>query len=494
VSAGDEKNLGDAERAILNELEAEDEREAISSVEREQEQRAKMNGAAEPTDTRPESLTLAQMLERFVHVARGPLIVDISNTYRRLRPGEFSAAYAHNRVMIDRVAVPVTALWSQSDARMTADCMTFNPGEPQFFTEHGLRHLNIWSPPNWPVMDIKAATPFIEHLEYLIPDAKARDDLLDWLGHAAQVPQVRPHFHFLLVAAQEGTGRSWLAEVLRHLWGERHAGAVDLHRLLDDPFNSILSGKILMAVHEVKAPADERYSHRDRLKSLLTDSIITVNEKHIPRWSEQLCARFLMFTNRDDALPLSESDRRVYVVRCADEPRGPAYYKHLYARLNDEDFLAAVWQLLRGRDLTAFNPGQRTPLNEIKLQMIASGRTDEQQTGVEFIKACPHDVIAANDLMRVLAPERDEEQERDRRARMIAITAALRELGAQSSTLKVKMDGRTTRVWIVRNAVRWSAATAAALKEEAQKARKDIISNAYLADSVIELWQELPPR
>jgi hypothetical protein len=29
---------------------------------------------------------------------------------------------------------------------------------------------------------------------------------------------------------------------------------------LDDPFNSMLSGKILMAVHEVKAPADERYS------------------------------------------------------------------------------------------------------------------------------------------------------------------------------------------------------------------------------------------
>ena len=462
------------------------------------EPRAVVNGHHHVTPTtaaalaRPESLTLEQMLARFVHVSRGPLIVDISNTYRRLRPGEFSAAYAHNKVLTDKMAVPVTALWAQSELRMTADCLTFHPGEAQFFNECKLRHLNIWSPPAWPAADIAAAAPFVEHLKYLIPDTRQCEDLLDWLAHAAQRPEVRPHFHFLLVAAQEGTGRSWLAEILRRAWGERHAGEVDLHHLLDDTFNSMLSGKILMAVHEVKAPADERYSHRDRLKSLLTDTLITINEKHQPRWTERLCARFLMFTNRDDALPLSESDRRVYVVRCADEPRSAAYYKSLYAKVADQKLLAGVWQLLRTRDLSKFNPGERAPLNEIKRQMIASGRTEEQQTAVEFVKACPHAVVAANDLMRVLAPEKDEEHDRDRKARTNAIAAVLREVGTQTGTQKVLMDGRSTRVWILRNAVCWSAATAAALKAEAQKARQDILAGSYLADAVIDLWQESP--
>src|ERR1700726_1404289 len=108
-------------------------------------------------DARPESLTLEDMLERFVHVARGPLIIDTTNTYRRLRPGEFSAAYAHNKMVIENIAVPVTALWSQSERRMTADCLTFHPGAAQFFTERGLRHLNIWSPPTWPPIDPKLA-------------------------------------------------------------------------------------------------------------------------------------------------------------------------------------------------------------------------------------------------------------------------------------------------------------------------------------------------
>jgi hypothetical protein len=34
--------------------------------------------------------------------------------------------------------------------------------------------------------------------------------------------------------------------------------------------------------------------------------------------------------HRDDALPLSETDRRVYVVRCADNPKNAKYYTQLY--------------------------------------------------------------------------------------------------------------------------------------------------------------------
>ena len=437
----------------------------------------------------PESLTLEQMHERFVHVTRGPLIVDTSNTYRRLRPGEFSAAYAHNKVIFEKKAVPVTALWSQSEQRMTADCLTFHPGQGQFYAERGLRHLNIWSPPSWPAANPAGATPFLEHLAYLVPDHRQREDLLDWLAHAAQRPEVRPHFHFLLVAAKEGTGRSWLAEVLRRLWGERHAGETDLHRLLDDNFNSILSGKILMAVQEVKAPADERYSHRDRLKSLLTDTIININEKHEPRWAERFCARFLMFTNRDDALPLSETDRRVYAVRCADEPKEPAYYTQLYRRIEDAGLIAAVWHILRNRDIRRFNPGQRAPLNEIKIQMIAAGRTEEQQTAVEFVKACPHDVIASVDLFRVLVPEVDHERRADHEARIKAVAAALKEIGAQTYGRKVFMDSTSTRVWILRNPGKWATATPAVIRPYAEAARPDLVAGNWVGDICIRRWE-----
>ncbi len=446
---------------------------------------------AEPLSiSRAESLTLEEMLARYVHVARGPLVVDIRNTYRRLRPGEFTALYGHLKVAIENKAVPVTTLWAQSPGRMTADCLTFHPGERQFFLERGLRHLNIWQPPAWPVAEVAAATPFLDHLEYLIPDPTQRSDLLDWLAHAAQHPEVRPHFHFLLVAAQEGTGRSWLAEVIRRIWGERHAGETDLHRLLDDGFNSVLSGKILMAVHEVKAPADERYSHRDRLKGLLTDTAITINEKHEPRWTERFCARFLMFSNRDDAIPLSETDRRIYAVRCADKPRDAAYYTGLYGCLRDERFLAGVWQMLRTRDISGFNPGRRAPLNEMKEQMIAANRTEEQQTAVEFVRACPYAIVSGNDLMQVLAPRDPDEPKRDHDARIKAIAAALKDIGCQTYRTKVKVDRTSTRAWMLRDCAKWSAATSALVAREANTAHTALAADRWSLGMILSRWTD----
>ena len=58
-----------------------------------------------------------------------------------------------------------------------------------------------------------------------------------------------------------------------------------------------------------------------------------MNEKFEPRWVERFVTRFLMFTNKDDAIPLSETDRRVYAVRCAEQPKDEVYYRTLYADL-----------------------------------------------------------------------------------------------------------------------------------------------------------------
>ncbi len=437
----------------------------------------------------PEALTLEQMLGRFVHVSRGPLIVDRDNTYRRLRPTEFKATFGHLAVIEGKAMVAMTKRWECSAERQTADALSFHPGAEMFFVEHGLRHLNLWIPPSWPDVELDLASPFFAHLEYLIPDSTARNDFLDWIAHAVQEPAIRPHFHFLFVAAQEGTGRSWLAEVFARLWGERHAGQADLHRLLDSEFNSALSGKVFMAVQEVRAPTNEKYSHRDRLKSLLTDSVLVVNEKHLSPWTERFCARFLMFTNRDDALPLSESDRRVYVVRCVEQPKEEGYYRTLYGRLSDPVFLAAVWHSLRARNLEHFSPGRRAPLNEIKEQMIASGRTEEQQTAIDVISGCPYAVVASDDLMRALVPDLEGESLRDHRGRLNAVVQALKEVGKQTARRKLRLDRRVTRVWVLKDTATWLPATSAVLSEAAMDARGDFQRYNYSADDLIEAWR-----
>ncbi len=105
-----------------------------------------------------------------------------------------------------------------------------------------------------------------------------------------------------------------------------------------------------------------------------------------------------MFTNRDDALPLIR-DRSARLCRsAAPTSRRPQPTTRTLPQKDSPELLAAVWQLLRTRDISRFNPGQRAPLNEMKLQLIASGRTEEQQTAAEFVRECPYEVVAGTDL------------------------------------------------------------------------------------------------
>jgi len=143
-----------------------------------------------PPDEAPEMLTLDDMLGRFVHITKGPQIVDLNNTQRSFWTPEFHAAYAHCRKPNDDgKKIPITQIWCKSPKRKTADVRTFNPAHGQFFEENGLRHFNTWIAPNWPVTDTALAAPFFEHLEDLIPDECDREALIDWLAHAVQKPR-----------------------------------------------------------------------------------------------------------------------------------------------------------------------------------------------------------------------------------------------------------------------------------------------------------------
>jgi hypothetical protein len=224
---------------------------------------------------------------------------------------------------------------------------------------------------------------------------------------------------------------------------------------------------------------------------LLTDAWLTVNEKHLPRWTERFCCRFLMFTNRDDAIPLSETDRRIYVVRCVDNPRSENYYRELYAKLGDRTFLAAVWHALQSRDIAQFNPGKRAPLNDMKRQMIAAGRSDEQQTAIDFVQACPHPVIAASDLMHILVPQVDEkERHADRQKRVMAVAGALREVGKQTGPRKVRIGMIVTRVWLLSDTAKWINASAAVLTQAATVVHDECVQERFNAEALIERWTD----
>jgi hypothetical protein len=346
-------------------------------------------------------------------------------------------------------------LWKSSSQRKSVDDTQFAPGQPELFSDRGVELLNTYRTPSFPVGNPELAKPFFDHLDWLLSaDPQGKEDFLDWLAHMFQKPQVRPHVHFLLFSHIKGNGKSTVLEILHAIW-RQHAASVDLNKLIKSDFNSVLEDKMLMTVHEVKAESGERFSVINRLKSLLTDSDITINKKGIAEFTGKLYARFLMASNFIDAVPIDESDRRLYILPCTEEihpDRANGYYDVLHAIKETPEALGAIHHTLMTRDISNNEVERmRAPVNDIKQEMIDSSRTEHQVQAAEFVKKFPYTQIAGSHLMAMLLPA--EIIGGDTKKKVEAqMSRFLSELGVSKTSTKdrKKINGRREAIYFLR--------------------------------------------
>jgi hypothetical protein len=96
------------------------------------------------------------------------------------------------------------------------------------------------------------------------------------------------------------------------------------------------------------------------------------------------CARFLMFSQHFDALPLEKADRRVIVISNPTERMPVEYYRKLYAMLDDVDFVNAVASWLAQRDISSFNPSEPAPMTDSKKQAVEACMSDVERALIDL--------------------------------------------------------------------------------------------------------------
>jgi hypothetical protein len=317
----------------------------------------------------------------------------------------------------------------------------------------------VTPPADWP----KCVQPFLDHIEYLVPVAVERALVLDWLAHIEQAPGVLPHVHILMVTERQGIGRNWMSCVLARVWPGAVALDVDLPRLLDGGFNGRLSRKILAVVNEIReGGGTTAYRHADRLRSLLTDETRPIDPKYGRQYVEFNSARWLMFSNHANALPLDRFDRRIYAIENPDAPRSAAYYTKLYATAGDARFIASVREWLRVRDISRFNPGMLAPLTATKLKVIEASTPESDLRMQDLVKHFPGDLVTTETLCGRLWGDSPTKSD----------FASLRHIAARAGAVRfpkylwLSSFKRQYWVWILRNTEKWLSAEAAAIEVE----------------------------
>ncbi len=368
-------------------------------------------------------------------------------------------------------------LWLQAEERLRADTLTFDPRYGQFCASpDGQYALNLYRPTSHEAPEgwQELAAPFVNHVAWLVQDPAERERFFNWLAHIEQKPGELPHYGYIMVALVQGVGRNWMAAMLALVWRGHVALDFDLRQTLTSGFNGRLSRKFLAVVDEInEGKQSDQWPHAEKLKAMVTTTERYINPKFGFEYAEVNCCRWLLFSNHTSAIPLGDADRRWQVIRNPGEPGPGWYYEGLYKRLDSPQFIAAVREWLRRRDLSAFNPGERPTMNDAKREMVEAARSADAERAADLVATWPADVITVPELAHELYG--DEDQRSGRTKHRAAEAKMVRWRGPQgTSDARLRVPGypNPVRVWVLRNHERWAHADCGAILAELGRARR----------------------
>lgn len=418
------------------------------------------------------TFSVDQLLNDKVFILDGSQVADLNCPLSVYNWGDVKNALAGSKHQVANAngttkLVAASQVWLESPDRKKADTITFHAGAGLITNcPSGRQALNIWRPrPDGDVPDNWRwfASYFLDHVVHLwSADA---EPFLDWLAHIEQKPGELPHFGWLHVSRLHGTGRNWVASVLTRLWCGNVAASLDLTGLLEGNFNDRLSRCLLGIVDEINEGGAQKYRAANRLRQLVTPEVREINPKYGRKRMEHNAARWLIFSNHTGALPLDENDRRFWVVSHDSQPKGASYYVRLYRLLKNPAFVPSVRELLRRRDISGFNPGQRPPMNDAKTALVEFNQSEEDAICNAIVGRWPVDLITKSELelqlpvgSKVVFP---------------ATRYSMDRSGIRKLQKKVRHKTKPETIYAVRNHPIWNAANADQIRDEIDSVTSD---------------------
>jgi hypothetical protein len=247
------------------------------------------------------------------------------------------------------------------------------------WTPFRVENINVDIVPN--DIDLK-----IKHIEnYILNlcsfDKNTYDYLIRWVAQMLLYPAIKTIVPTII--SKQGSGKGNFIELLRKLMGPS--------KVLETPspdrdvwgnFNSVMVNAFLVNCDELSKKQQENAD--GIIKSLITNTVININQKGVDVFQVASYHRFLMTTNKEFCITTSEDDRRNFIIRgndarCKKNDENKEYHTNFVNYINDDIVIRIFYEkLCKLENLSSFHT-EGIPKTEYHLDFIRSSRSIYEQ-------------------------------------------------------------------------------------------------------------------
>ena len=220
--------------------------------------------------------------------------------------------------------------------------------------------LNLWRP--YAVIPVPGCFALIEQflLEIICDgDQGNYNYLVCYLAHMLQKPEEKPMVAVILLGGQ-GIGKGAFYTLIRAIWPYTMRQVQSIEEVTGRFTAAALEQSLGVWMDEALFSGDKKSS--DRLKALITEDRITIEEKYQPAKTMQSFHRIFGASNHEHFAPTDRDDRRFFFLRVNEAwKQNAAKFDPLFAAFSDGHTIPAFVHHLLSLDISKFNPAADRP-------------------------------------------------------------------------------------------------------------------------------------
>lgn len=205
--------------------------------------------------------------------------------------------------------------------------------------------------------------------------------VLKWLAWKMQNPDKHPETVLVIKGGDEGGGKTLLSDVIRMIFGKKHATVITDAEQLFGRFTEFLEPICFLQLEEAIWSGDPKIAGKMRV--FITGQQIPIERKYGPRYTIPNRLASIITSNHQHAVALGLRDRRYFVLEADPQHVGDeAYFKRLWMDIHNGG-VNEFMHLLLNVELGDWHPRQKPPTTEGYEEMRMSS-----DTVLQWLQAC----------------------------------------------------------------------------------------------------------